>query len=440
MREYNSVYKFESGLRPYGTRNRRKEALVQCFNVVPRNKRLVAHEDVNAVSGLIMDWPYPQLFCLAGGNYLCGRDYIKVLDTNLDVVYTYTTTQAANAWSVVDFWSYVIFMNGAAVYVTDTVGGAIIPYTGTAIPVMKGITNFKGQLIGIGVTGYDGNVVVHGAIGAADFTTAFDHVEVGSVPMRWQGHCVAARRLGDRLIVYGDGGIAVLEAVGEPRLAFRHIDVLPNSIQHLGVVAVGGSEDMQCFLDETGCLWKISAQMEVTELGYSEYLASMLDGDVRISYDPSSTYRDFYISDGQRGYILTEAGLAEIHQYVASVQLYRGLLYGTFESSNDMSWTVETDLLDCNVRSIKSIEWIEVDGSGLVHAQATNGALSSLPFPLSPDGRARLRFTSSDFSFKLYGSPNTGVVLDSMRYAWRLADKTSVRGEYASDAVTRTTG
>jgi len=436
MRENSSHYKFEHGLRQYGDSS--EQGLKECYNVVPRRGRLVAHEALTVVSGAVNDWPFPQLFCLSGGNYLCGRNYIKKLDSNLAVTASYVTVQSDIPWSAVDFWDYAVFTNGAAVYVTDLVGGVQILADGT-IPIMNGISDFKGQLIGIGVTGYEENEVVHGAIGAATFDRTVEMVETGSVPMKWQGGNVAALRLADRLVVYGEGGIGVLEIVQAEVPAFRKIDVLPSSVQRLGVYAVGGDDSVHCFLDETGSLWRVTSGFEMQELGYREFFEGMLDREVRISFDPRSLFRDFYICDGQDCYLLTEFGLAKVHQLVASVQSYRGGAIGTFADSGDMSWLVKTDSLDMGLRARKTLEWVELRGSSLSSVKVSEGTIESGVFPVSPSGRANSKFSGTDLDVSVYGASYSDMLLETMIYRWKLSDKSSIRGEYASNAVTRTT-
>lgn len=435
MREQASVYKFEHGLRQYGDGS--EVGLSECYNVIPRRKMLVAHDPIITVPSITMDWPYPQLFCLAGGNYLCGRNYIKTLDASLAVTSTLVTLPSAMPWTVVDFWQYVIFCNGAAMYATDLAGG-VQPLSIEGVPRVRAVSHFKGQLIGLEVTGYTPNQVVYGAIGSANFSV--DAVECGSAPMKWQGGNVAALRLGDRLVIYGEGGIGVLEIAGTDVIAFKNIDVLPSSIQRLGVCAVGGDDSLHCFLDETGSLWKMAADFSVQELGYREFLEGMLDGDVQISFDPRSLFRDFYICDGTKCYLLSEGGLAEVHQIVSSIQLYRGGSVGTFIDNGDASWRVKTDVLDMNMRAKKTIEWAEITGKNVSSITINEGLVESPVFPVSHAGRARPKFTGTDMEIKISGTSYAGAVLEEMQYRWKLSDKSSIRGAYASNAVTRTTG
>jgi hypothetical protein len=442
MKEYTNKYKFDQGLRPYGDVGSDSPGLKECYNVVPRRGKLYGHLSLPSVPGITMDWPFPQLFCLSGGNYLCGRDYIKKLDSNLNVISQsgelpyYEITGAS--WEVVDFWQYVLFINGAARYVTDIMGDAIIPYTDQYIPTLGKLCNFKGQLVGA-MPGE--NAIITGVIGGAvmDYDTRdTPRLEQQRIPLSWQGSVTRILRLGDRLMVYGTGGVNAFEiAKNEVIPAFKKIDTLPSSLQNLGVIAAEGDTTKHCLIDETGTIWTVSGDLEVKELGYSEFIIPLLGGNVRISYDTRSLFRDFYISDGETSYMLTEHGLCRVGQIVSSIQLYRGEAFATFASDGFTSWNVRTDLLDMGVRSKKTSEWIEVAGKNLQYCKVHSDGYSTPQIPFSPDGRTRAKMHGSDFEIELLGDKFSGVILEELAYKWKFVDKSTTRGSYADKNLTR---
>lgn len=419
MKEASTNYLFDSGLRAWG-QQRNTSGLVECYNMVPRvdrskekslgesrrkgrQVRLEAYTPLTLVSSdmvtEITTWPFPQLFCLHSYNLLCDYNKVYLLNSSFVIVDWWNTT-ASKFWQVADWWKFVLLTNGNTMYVMDP-ATSTLNYIATGdlnLPMAQAICNFKGQYLAGAVSGYDSNVLVWSEIGGVNLDigvetpvygtrpgydvtyvrtppsgddaglwamqTTGPHprnyaspVEAGYMPMPWQGAIKTIKRLGDYVVAYGEGGVAVLQPADITPLVFH----LRESLDY-GVTAVGGDIHRHLFLTEDSTLWLVSEDLKMKELGYQEWMATMSGTDIKISYDPS--LRDFYISNGTVGYILSENGLAKIFQRVSSVAYYRSTRFGTFSSSSTLTMIVCTDVMDMGVRGRKTIGWVEIDYIG----------------------------------------------------------------------------
>lgn len=146
-------------------------------------------------------------------------------------------------------------------------------------------------------------------IGYLDFTIGKDNV-AGQRPMDWKGWVYEIKKLGSRVIVYGENGVSALIPVGNT----YGLDII-HKLGLKGKQAVAGDEDVHFFIDKEGVLWSIGTKSkEVTvgkagklsgagesidELYYSEYLASL--NNPVLSWDVKNKL--LYICDGALGFI-----------------------------------------------------------------------------------------------------------------------------------------
>lgn len=445
MRESSSKYVFDQGLRAWDEIGHDVPGLVACYNMVQRRGRLMSFEPLlDETSGIeAAAWPFPQLFCLKNANYLCGRQKIYMLDSSLGVLSS-ITVPLGSQWHVADFWDYVVFTNGATrMYDINVTTGHIKVST---LPLCGCIDNFKGQIVAGNVAGHDSNVFVYGGIGYANMTFGASDIEPGFVPMPWQGAIRFVKRLEDAVMVYGDAGVSILTS-SPPQIrhsagqtvAFKHDEAFP-----FGAVAAGGDIHQHVFIDETGSLWKIGGDLKPQELGYKEFLSPMLGNEIVISFDRRSGFRDFYISDGNVGYVLTEGGLSQVSQRVSSCTLYGGAALGTFVPEASVAPIIETDVLSMGLRARKATEWIELSGEGDWNVQlfaSTGGgnftAGPVLPVPSIAGSNVRAKMAGVDFRVRFTSASSEDQILEQMHYRWKLEDKHTIRGEYAAKATSR---
>lgn len=448
MREYDLTIPLKTGLRVYGDGPTNQGGLERCYNVKPYKGRLIAITPVvlPLVGSLPSVWPFPQLFCLTKNNYACSSSAIHTLDSNLNVVLNVSTSTATAMWTVADFHDYVIFCNGANIYTTDPTTGVItpqanLPFSPTTLYTGRSICAFKGQIIVAAPADYDSNVVMWSDIGRATMDPA-DSIVVGWMPMPWSGTTEMVLRLGDHVVAYGDGGVACLTPITEPAvgMSLRELSAMGVSGQ-----AVGGDIRQHVYVREDGMLCKVTPNPEyprilmAQEIGYQEFFAPMLGDDIRVSFDPGS--EEYYISNGELGYVLAPDGLYKIYQSVISCQFYRGGLVGTAVSSVDLSLDVCTSKIDFNARGSKSIEYLEcqtnidLNTSAYWKTENSDSFIESPSVPLLKVGAARLKVSGMDLKVRLQADSFVGAELDYLTIHWKRQDKRFVRGLDVSKAT-----
>jgi hypothetical protein len=439
MREYSFTHKFEKGLRAQPDEPRNSGALEQCHNL----KVFAGHLTVPTTIEMLDRGSYvqgdEQLFCLQEGNYICGSDYIVTLDSALDLSTFMHSTTPTTPWSVADFGAYVVFTNGAIIYITNPTTGIVSAYTGSDIPRCRTICNFKGQLISGSPYGYDPNVVLWGDIGWANMSIS-DTVVAGYRPMPWNGYVYAVRRLGEYIAVYGQDGVALLAAVDTtpPGFGMRELSTLGL----ISAQAIDGSLHKHLYVRSDGMLCLLHVDpfqakiFKQDELGYQSYLAGL--SNVKVSFDAGLD--EWYISSDTTNFIYTLGGLSTTNLYVDTCCSHRGKLYGIYSLSGSTSHYVQLCEADFGGRADKAIEYLEVAGDGVWtttidwRRTTTDSFVSSPTFPINPMGAGRAKVSGVDFKIKLT-SASTTAQLDSMICRWKYQDKRFVRGLDARQAV-----
>jgi len=442
LREYSKIYKLESGLRSV-EQPRNSPGLTELYNLRVRGQRLVSIDPIlNPITdpgGLVwpitVDWPFPQMFCLTNRNYLCTRLGIYTLNTSWEPTLGVGVDLHDGIWDVADFQTYVVFTNGAQVYVTNPITGEVHPDATGLLPVMGTLCNYKGQLVAGRVTGYPTNAVVWGRIGQADLVVSETAPTTGWAPMPWAGSVHMVRRLGDYVVAYGAGGSAVLQAVGEPITTMRLKELMPFGIAGRG--AVGGDLHEHLILDEAGCLWQMKEDLTLKELGYREFFGPLLGDEIMISFDPELHY--YYIASDTAGYVLTPEGLSRTYQKVISCAHYGGTVIGTFSPASDVSMYLTTDIMDFELGGEKTIQGIEVRGKGASMSVSYGLCRTMDPalFSYSPTsklntlGQSSLKARASDFKIRVSGTSYLAKELDYLNIHYKTDDKRMLRSIYA---------
>ena len=261
--------------------------------------------------------------------------------------------------------------------------------------------------------------------------------EWGFMPMPWQGTVYCVKSLGNNVAVYGTGGIDVLIQVPEPFPTFglRHI----SSVQVADRGAVGGDENVHIFLDNSGMLWSLDASLKLTQLGYQEFLSPMVGDDILITHNPQDN--EFSISNDSNCYILTSAGLSECNQLIISQCYNNGNLVGIYDDSiADIEGRIVTDEFDMGLRAIKQIMAIELGFSG--DTPLSVGVYSKFnkagSYMLSGYKVANMEgvvypiASGVDFKLAIKGEDYTKSNLSYIVVRYKLGDKRSIRGYYAS--------
>ncbi len=244
------------------------------------------------------------------------------------------------------------------------------------------------------------NWVKWSKIGYLDFT--LDHSNVaGERPVDWKGWVYGIRKLGNKIVVYGENGVTVLEP--------KDVNIGMTTIYRIGLEsksAVAGDDSINFFVDKEHRLFKLDTK--VTLLDYSEYLSSL--SGIVLSYDKRKEL--LYVCDGTNGYIYgarTES-FGKGPANITGIDSQSGTLYVAAPASIvTPKFEICTDIYDFGTRKPKTIEVFEV-GSDL-----TNDLYSSVDyrksyrdpftqidwFLVNPDGRSFPKCYGVEFRFRL---------------------------------------
>jgi len=188
----------------------------------------------------------------------------------------------------------------------------------------------------------------------------------GFAPMPFQGEIYEIKPLGDNYIVYSPGGVAVCSPVSSPAPTMSIKNLNLGGIHNKG--AVGGNDKVHVYLDHSGTLVQIDANLQVTPLGYREYFNLMLDQDIIINHSPDimnlNSYGEFYICNPTDSYCLTKNGLNKTKQRVTSSFYTQGATIGFCEDMiepTDIVGEIGIDAEDFALPGLKTLEWIRLD-------------------------------------------------------------------------------
>lgn len=240
---------------------------------------------------------------------------------------------------------------------------------GTCIP---GILLSSAALIELAVTvgapeivtlGGKRNWVKWGNIGSIDFTIWKDNI-AGERPLDWKGWIYAIKKLGNKVIVYGEGGVSMLAPSGN---TYGLISVYKVGLK--GKQAVAGDDRIQFFVDTSGRLFSIGeiamksslfeSSITPERLDYSEYLSTM--GDIVLSWDGLNNL--LYICDGLSGYVYSpdskSMGSGPIN--ITGIGSQGKITYITAPSTIvNPVFEICTDIYDMGSRKNKTISTVEL--------------------------------------------------------------------------------
>jgi hypothetical protein len=233
-----------------------------------------------------------------------------------------------------------------------------------SFPLGMAVCNYKNQII---VGGLKTNNIKWQHLGSCAVAysgignTTFDPEEdpsSGFIKLPWdikkQGKVYEIRRLGDSVIVYGNGGISRLVPFSnETIVGFGREDVQEGGV--LGYNTMAGGDKIHCFInyDKEVCL--LTDKLEV--LGYKKYINTLTASKIIMSYEPGRGF--FYISDGVYCYVLTPNGMFSTNQCVSSIGRYNNILCGFFKDNSDTYIRAVTSGYDLNFQGFKTIESVE---------------------------------------------------------------------------------
>lgn len=240
-------------------------------------------------------------------------------------------------------------------------------------------------------------------IGSLDFTIGRDNI-AGERPLDWRGWIWNIKKLGDKIVVYGDNGISILTPASN---LFKLESINRTGIKSRGTVT--GTDQVHFYIDSIDRLWQLwQLNNELELLDYSEYLSQL--SDPIMTFDEKNSL--VYICDGTLGFVfslldksfgegpvnLTGLGYQDKNLYIVSPATVENRLF-----------ELTTDIYDFGTRSFKSISSIEVgtDLSGVLEASvdfrvSKHDNFTSLDwFSVNPAGVAYIPCYGVEFRIKL---------------------------------------
>lgn len=198
--------------------------------------------------------------------------------------------------------------------------------------------------------GLKSNWVAWSNIGQMDFTIGRDNV-AGERPMDWKGWVYCVKKLGGRVVSYGENGVSLLPP--------SSVAWGMQTIYRVGLkskLAVAGDENIHFFIDNKDQLFSLSDGLQ--KLDYSEYL-SVLTSPV-LMYEIESGL--LYICDGTYGFVYSHAdkSLGEGPVNLTGIAPQGGTLYVAAPANITIpAFEICTDIYDLGSRNCKTIQSVE---------------------------------------------------------------------------------
>jgi len=258
---------------------------------------------------------------------------------------------------------------------------------------------------------------------------------IGFIPMPWQGNILAGAPIGDALATYGDGGGTAIVPQAEDGLAiYRTIERARIGIAARG--AAGGDADAQAFFDKAGVVWTMGPDLQLTRRGYAEFVSPLADANTVVTLDPDQ--RDFHITDGVTGYVVSKTGLGRSTRFPTNLSYISTGLIGVYApaSAEDVTFEIITDTFDMGVRGIKTIKSVEIGATNVtilkvaVEFKFANGTtfFRTAEVAVTDEGIAFPIASGADFRLRLTGTWGTNGKIDYANIDWNQTDKRSVGG------------
>ena len=258
------------------------------------------------------------------------------------------------------------------------------------------------------------NWVKWSKIGFLDFTIDQSNV-AGERSVDWKGWVYAIKKLGNRVIVYGQNGVSI----------FKASDVYygMETIYRIGLAgkgAVAGDDSVHFFVDTYGRLFRLDDKL--VKLDYSEFLSLM--NEPVLSYDKVNDL--LYICDGIVGYVygVKTGSLGQGPVNITGIDSQSGDTYVVSPSAIvTPKFEICTDIYDFGSRKLKTIDIIEV-GSNLtddLHASVDyrvsyrDNFTQIGWFLVNPDGKAFPKCYGVEFRFRLKSFIREYFELDYLR-------------------------
>ncbi len=395
-------------------------------------------------------WPFPQYLTGEKFNFLVVRDStVNMQDSLYEVSDDHQTVSLildidiltfgqGTLMEAADFGEYAYLTNGVVMVYWDTsVPGWKKVTSETNIPMMRTVCSFKGQMIGGCVLSTwhdcDEKSYVWSKIGEADFTPDRKNT-AGYKRDPYGGEVYHVRDMDDKVIGYSSKGIIAMVPVAEPAATYGFKRLLDVGLINRG--AVSGNEFVQVFVGEDYILRRITSQ-GIEELGYQHLMEELTAGDIIVSFDPS--LKDFYISDGEKTFLLSPNGLSELPQHPSAVWRRNKSTYCLPAAVDDYDPLITSEVFNMGYGGQKTIATIETDAkhadggeAGVGYTYDQDKWTTSEYLPLNNQGIATVAVAGNEFRFSLsFDSVDRNTRISYIKSRYKMTDLRGIRGVYA---------
>lgn len=310
------------------------------------------------------------------------------------------------------------------------------------IPMMRTVCNFKGQMVGGGVSSVwhdcDETFYCWSKIGSVDFTPDQSNTS-GYRRDPFGGEVLHVRRLGNSVIGYSSKGVVRMDHVSEPAPTFAFTELDDVGLINQG--AMNGDLRRQVYVGTDYVVREVTSE-GVKELGYYQYVSN-LDDTLGIIVNYDRTKKDFYITDGETTYLLSPYGMTQIPQHPSAVWTISSyddevvMLPNTLDDPYEPM--IASEILDMGYRGLKTVFSVETDTLLMFNPKLAVGWLNSIDVwgwgsyvPLNNEGIAVNITSGSSFCIMLkldYVAPMINLTYIKVRY--KMTDLRGIRGVYA---------
>ena len=454
MREFELIIDeaLKIGLSPLLVTPTNSQLLKKCLGFrVGRSGLRVYQEKSNplpAALSLSYIWPFPQF--IAGDAY----NLLIVRTSTGDNVYTVsddhqTVTLAASIASatygqgtlmeVADFGEYLFMTNGVVMIYWNVVTSSwTLITTSSVVPMMKAICNFKGQIVGGNIVSTwhdcDETFYVWSKIGQMNFTPD-NYNLAGYRRDPHGGEVYHTMRLGDNVIGYSSEGITLISPVSSPAATFGFTEL--DNVGLINKGAVSGDLNRQVYLGEDYILREVTRQ-GIKELGYEYFMKQLAGEDIIITYDKK--YKDFYIGNSEKTFLLSPNGMTEIPQHPSAVWRRNNETYMLPDSVDNFEYTIGTWPFDMQFAGNKTVFSIESDLQyrdnprvAVDYYNNPNEFSTTLYKPLNNQniGGPIISGSMLGFNLKFKAICNADPQISYIKVRYKMTDLRGLRGVYA---------
>jgi hypothetical protein len=244
-------------------------------------------------------------------------------------------------------------------------------------------------------------------IGNLNFTITKSNV-AGERPLDWSGHCYHIKKLGSKVVIYGQNGVTLLipASVQGAQATWGMQTVQRLGIRNIGAIA--GTESIHFFIDTEDYLCSLDESSGIQRIGYQEYLCNM--GTVVLSWDDANHL--LYICDNATGYVynFASSSLGKGPANVTGIGVQNKVSYVVSPTSIVIpTFEICSDIYDFGTRKPKTIQSIDI-GTNLVGSLYTlveyrvkhNSDFKQTEwFLVNPDGRSYPKCYGVEFRFRV---------------------------------------